>query len=64
LRDPRRVLALRQGSAEKILWATDHLHPDAKNPGVVEELMEAVKPLPDESQRQIVGATARSFYKL
>jgi predicted TIM-barrel fold metal-dependent hydrolase len=50
--------------AEKILWASDYPHPDAKIPGVVGELMDAVKPLPDESQRQIVGATARTFYKL
>jgi predicted TIM-barrel fold metal-dependent hydrolase len=50
--------------AEKLLWASDYPHPDAKIPGVVEELMEAVKSLPDESQRQIVGGTARAFYKL
>ena len=50
--------------ADKILWASDYPHPDAKIPGVVAELMDAVKPLPDESQRQIVGATARTFYKL
>ena len=50
--------------ADKILWASDYPHPDAKIPGVVDELMDAVKPLPEESQRQIVGATARTFYKL
>ena len=50
--------------AEKILWASDYPHPDAKIPGVVAELMDAVKPLPEESQRQIVGASARTFYKL
>jgi predicted TIM-barrel fold metal-dependent hydrolase len=49
---------------ERILWASDYPHPDAKIPGVVQELMDAVKPLPEESQRQIVGATARAFYKL
>ena len=49
---------------EKILWASDYPHPDAKIPGVVDELMDAVKPLPEESQRQIVGATARTFYRL
>jgi hypothetical protein len=26
--------------------------------------MDAVKPLPEASQRQIVGATARAFYRL
>jgi predicted TIM-barrel fold metal-dependent hydrolase len=50
--------------ADKILWASDYPHPDAKIPGVVDELMDAVKPLPEEAQRQIVGATARTFYKL
>ena len=50
--------------ADRIIWASDYPHPDAKIPGVVGELMDAVKPLPDESQRQIVGATARTFYKL
>jgi predicted TIM-barrel fold metal-dependent hydrolase len=50
--------------AEKILWASDYPHPDAKIPGVVEELFDAVKSLPDESRRQIVGGTARAFYQL
>jgi predicted TIM-barrel fold metal-dependent hydrolase len=51
-------------SPEHILWASDYPHPDAKIPGVVDELWDAVKALPDESQRQIVGASARAFYKL
>jgi predicted TIM-barrel fold metal-dependent hydrolase len=50
--------------ADKILWASDYPHPDAKIPGVVPELLEAVESLPDESQRLILGATARAFYKL
>jgi uncharacterized protein len=50
--------------ADKILWASDYPHPDAKIPGVVPELLEAVDPLPAESQRLILGATARAFYKL
>jgi len=50
--------------ADKILWASDYPHPDAKIPGVVDELLDAVKPLPDESQRLILGATARAFYNL
>jgi predicted TIM-barrel fold metal-dependent hydrolase len=50
--------------AERILWASDYPHPDAKIPGVVAELFDAVKPLPAESQRLVVGATARAFYKL
>ena len=50
--------------ADKILWASDYPHPDAKIPGVVKELEEAVGGLPVESQRLIVGATARAFYRL
>jgi predicted TIM-barrel fold metal-dependent hydrolase len=50
--------------ADKILWASDYPHPDAKIPGVVKELLEAVTALPAESQRLIVGATARRFYGL
>jgi predicted TIM-barrel fold metal-dependent hydrolase len=50
--------------ADKILWASDYPHPDAKIPGVVEELLDAVKTLPDESRRLIVGGTARAFYQL
>jgi predicted TIM-barrel fold metal-dependent hydrolase len=50
--------------ADKILWASDYPHPDAKIPGVVKELEEAVASLPPESQRQIMGGTARQFYRL
>jgi predicted TIM-barrel fold metal-dependent hydrolase len=50
--------------ADKILWASDYPHPDAKIPGVVNELVEAVESLPAESQRLIMGATARTFYQL
>jgi predicted TIM-barrel fold metal-dependent hydrolase len=50
--------------AERILWASDYPHPDAKIPGVVDELFDAVESLPDESRRLIVGATARTFYQL
>ncbi len=50
--------------ADRILWASDYPHPDAKIPGVVEDLMAAVAPLAPLSQRLIVGATARRFYKL
>jgi predicted TIM-barrel fold metal-dependent hydrolase len=50
--------------AERILWASDYPHPDAKIPGVVPELLEALQSLPAESQRLILGATARAFYKL
>ena len=35
-----------QLGADKILWASDYPHPDAKIPGVVKELEEAVASLP------------------
>jgi predicted TIM-barrel fold metal-dependent hydrolase len=50
--------------ADRILWASDYPHPDAKIPGVVKELEEAVAALDDESRRLVVGATARAFYSL
>ena len=50
--------------AEKIIWASDYPHPDAKIPGVVKELKEAIAPLAPESQREIMGASARRFYHL
>ena len=53
-----------QLGADKILWASDYPHPDAKIPGVVKELEEAIASLPAASQRLVKGATARSFYAL
>jgi predicted TIM-barrel fold metal-dependent hydrolase len=50
--------------AEKMLWASDYPHPDAKFPGVVDELFEAVASLPKPDQELIVGQTAADFYHL
>ena len=50
--------------ADKILWASDYPHPDAKIPGVVKELKEAVAGLPPESKAEVVGGSARRFYQL
>jgi predicted TIM-barrel fold metal-dependent hydrolase len=50
--------------AEKIIWASDYPHPDAKIPGVVKELEEAVASLPPESQAEVMGRSARRFYGL
>jgi predicted TIM-barrel fold metal-dependent hydrolase len=50
--------------ADKVLWASDYPHPDAKIPGVVKELKEAVAPLPPESQAEVLGGSARRFYGL
>jgi hypothetical protein len=50
--------------AEKVLWASDYPHPDAKIPGVVKELEEAVSMLPADAQATVVGGSARRFYGL
>jgi uncharacterized protein len=50
--------------ADKILWASDYPHPDAKIPGVVKELEEAVESLRAEERTEILGASARRFYNL
>ena len=50
--------------AEKVLWASDYPHPDAKIPGVVKELEEAVRELPSSAQAEVLGASARRFYEL
>ena len=50
--------------ADKVLWASDYPHPDAKIPGVVKELKEAVVTLPPESQAEVLGRSARRFYRL
>ncbi|HWJ63274.1 MAG TPA: amidohydrolase family protein [Acidimicrobiales bacterium] len=48
--------------ADRIIWATDYPHPDAKIPGCTAELVEALSPLPLEQQRLIAGGNARSLY--
>ena len=37
--------------ADRIVWASDYPHPDAKFPGVTEELAEALEPLTSSSSR-------------
>jgi predicted TIM-barrel fold metal-dependent hydrolase len=49
---------------DKILWASDYPHPDAKIPGVVKELEEAVAGLDPQAQRLVMGGSARAFYRL
>ncbi len=50
--------------ADKVLWASDYPHPDAKIPGVVKELEEAVAPLSPEAQLEVLGRSAARFYRL
>ena len=50
--------------ADHVLWASDYPHPDAKIPGVVAELEEAVESLSPDAQAEVFGASARRFYNL
>ncbi|MBM4269502.1 MAG: amidohydrolase [Deltaproteobacteria bacterium] len=49
---------------ERIIWASDYPHPDAKIPGVVGELREAMEGLPQEAQERILGLNAVDLYSL
>jgi len=48
--------------ADRIIWASDYPHPDAKFPGVTRELTEALEGLTPEQQRQITSESARALY--
>ena len=48
--------------AERIIWASDYPHPDAKFPGVTEELAEALDGLTFEQQRTITSESATALY--
>jgi predicted TIM-barrel fold metal-dependent hydrolase len=48
--------------ADRIIWASDYPHPDAKFPGVTDELTEAIAPLDEAQQRQITSESARALY--
>jgi uncharacterized protein len=50
--------------AERIIWASDYPHPDAKFPGVVKELREAAASLNDAQRARILGLNAAELYKL
>ena len=50
--------------ANRIIWASDYPHPDAKFPGVVRELHEATAALPDAARARILGENARAIYHL
>ena len=49
---------------DRIIWASDYPHPDAKIPGVVGELREAMEGLPDAAQQRIFGLNAVDLYQL
>jgi predicted TIM-barrel fold metal-dependent hydrolase len=50
--------------ADRIIWASDYPHPDAKIPGVVKELREQMEGLPDATQARIFGLNAIELYGL
>jgi predicted TIM-barrel fold metal-dependent hydrolase len=50
--------------ADRIVWASDYPHPDAKFPGVVDELRERTAALDADARRRIVGENARRLYRL
>jgi predicted TIM-barrel fold metal-dependent hydrolase len=48
--------------ADRIIWASDYPHPDAKFPGVTKELEEALEPLSYEQKRAITSESALALY--
>jgi predicted TIM-barrel fold metal-dependent hydrolase len=48
--------------ADRIIWASDYPHPDAKFPGVTEELDEALAGLSHQQKVQITSESARELY--
>jgi uncharacterized protein len=50
--------------ADRIIWASDYPHPDAKFPGVTEELTEALDGLTLEQKRQITSESAKALYRI
>jgi predicted TIM-barrel fold metal-dependent hydrolase len=62
------TLAFTAGSplvgADRIIWASDYPHPDAKFPGTTDELYGSIEELDEEQQRQIAGGNAVALYNL
>jgi len=50
--------------AERIIWASDYPHPDAKIPGVVDELRQAMQSLSPPEQARVLGLNAAELYAL
>ncbi len=48
--------------ADRIIWASDYPHPDAKFPGVTEELSEALEGLSLDQKRTITSESAIALY--
>jgi len=50
--------------ADRIIWASDYPHPDAKYPGTTRELRAATKMLSPEDQARVYGENAADLYAL
>jgi len=50
--------------AERIVWASDYPHPDAKFPGTTQELAAATANLPAAARAAIAGGNTRSLYDI
>jgi predicted TIM-barrel fold metal-dependent hydrolase len=50
--------------ADRIIWASDYPHPDAKIPGVVDDLRRALAGLSEPAKRRILGENAAELYSL
>lgn len=50
--------------ADRIIWASDYPHPDAKIPGITKELVGAMEGLSAEDQAKIAGGNARALYDI
>lgn len=48
--------------ADRIIWASDYPHPDAKFPGVTEELTEALEGLSPAAKQSITSRSAQALY--
>jgi predicted TIM-barrel fold metal-dependent hydrolase len=50
--------------ADRIVWASDFPHPDAKHPGTTAMLADAIAELSAEQQQAIAGGNAAELYGL
>jgi predicted TIM-barrel fold metal-dependent hydrolase len=49
---------------DRIIWASDYPHPDAKFPGTVDELLENIGDLGAKAQENIAWRNAQRLYRL
>jgi predicted TIM-barrel fold metal-dependent hydrolase len=50
--------------ADRIIWASDYPHPDAKFPGTVDELLKNLAGLEPAAQQAIASGNADRLYRL